>query len=126
LLDADAAPGVVAGLVAADRAAELARAQGVGLVSVVNSNHFGAASVYTLHLARRDLLGICCSNADPLMAAPGALVATLGTNPLSIAMPTGGPPFCLDMATSQVAWGRVKSTWAADGRLPRGWARDAG
>ncbi|MFO7566878.1 MAG: Ldh family oxidoreductase [Enhygromyxa sp.] len=125
VLDADAAPGVVAGLVAATRAAELARAQGLGLVSVVNSNHFGAASVYTLELARHGLLGLCCSNADPLMAAPGARVATLGTNPLSIAMPTSGEPFCLDMATSQVAWGRVKATWAAAGRLPPGWARDA-
>jgi LDH2 family malate/lactate/ureidoglycolate dehydrogenase len=40
-------------------------------------------------------------------------------------MPTGGEPFCLDMATSQVAWGRVMATWAATGGVPPGWSRDA-
>lgn len=124
-LDADAAPGVVAGLVAAQRAATLARARGIGLVNVVNSNHFGAASIYTLLLAHEGLIGICFSNTDPLMAVLGGSTPTLGTNPMSVAVPTGDEPFCLDMATSQIAWGRVLSTWRTEGRLPPDWARDA-
>lgn len=125
-LDADGAPGILAGLAAARRASELARTQGVGLVSVVRSNHFGAASIYTLELARGGLVGIALSNADPLMAAPGAAAAALGTNPIAIAAPARGAElFCLDMATSQVAWGKVLAAVAAGSPLPPGWARDA-
>src|SRR5262249_22001475 len=49
-LDAGGALGLVAGTVACREAVALARENGVGAVSVANSNHFGAASVYTLEM----------------------------------------------------------------------------
>lgn len=124
-LDAGGALGVVAGLRAARRAVELAAAQGIGLVVVAGSNHFGAASVYTLDVAARGMIGLAMSNADPLIAPTGTRRAVLGTNPLSIAAPAEPHPLCLDMATSQIAWSRIRAEWDAHERLPPGWARDA-
>lgn len=124
-LDADGAPGVLAGLHAARCAAEMASAHGVGWVAVRGSNHFGAASVYTLEICDRGLVGLAFSNADALMSPSPAQAPALGTNPISIAFPTEGAPFCLDMATSQVSWSRIKARWAAGGPLPPGWALDA-
>lgn len=126
VLDADAALGIVAGLAGCRRAAELARSDGVGFVWVKNSNHFGAASVYTLELARRGFVAMAFSNADILMAGPGGVAPALGTNPLAVAIPAGeGELVSLDMATSQVSWSRIRSEWEAQGRLPAGWALDA-
>lgn len=125
-LGAGGALGVVAGLRAARRAASLAETYGVGAVAVADSNHFGPASAFTLPLARAGLVGLAFSNADVLMTAPGGRTPTLGTNPLSIAAPGADDEiFCLDMATSQVAWSRIRAEHAANGTLPPGWALDA-
>lgn len=125
VIDAGGALGIVAGLRATRRAIDLARAQGVGLVVVHGSNHFGAASVYTLTVVEAGMVGLAFSNADPLMVQAPGRAAALGTNPLSVAVPTDGHPFCLDMATSQVAWSRIQAEWRAHGQLPAGWAIDA-
>lgn len=125
VVDGGGALGIVAGLEAARLAGQIARQQGVAWVAVHNSNHFGAASVYALELCRRGLVGIVLSNADALMVDPPGRAPVLGTNPLAVAMPTTGAPFCLDMATSQVAWSRIAAEWKQHGRLPPGWAMDA-
>ena len=67
MLDADGALGILAGLTAARCAEQRARAYGVAAVGVRNSNHFGAASVYTRRLARHGLVGIAVTSAP----APG-------------------------------------------------------
>ena len=57
----------------------------------------------------------------------GGRQAYLGTNPLAIAIPTGGyGPIVLDMATSVVAKGKVQ-LMAKEGRetIPENWALDA-
>ncbi|MCB9528386.1 MAG: Ldh family oxidoreductase [bacterium] len=125
LVDAGGALGIVAGLAAARRAVDLARTQGVAWVGVYNSNHFGAAATYTLEIARAGMIGVAMSNADALMAPRPGRAPALGTNPLSIAAPTDGHPFCLDMATSQIAWSRIMAEWRTHGALPPGWALDA-
>jgi len=122
-LDADAALGLVAGTVAARRAAELAREVGVGAVAVANSNHFGAASVYTLEMARRGVLGLSFTNSDALVAPFGGVRPFFGTNPMSLAVESDGDElFCADMATSQVSYSRIKRAREAGGDLEPGWA----
>jgi len=123
LLDAGAALGLVAGTVAAREAARLASEHGVGAVAVANSNHFGAASVYTLEMARRGALGLSFTNSDALVAPFGGQRPFFGTNPLSLAVAgDDGELFCVDMATSQVSYSRVKRAREADGALEPGWA----
>lgn len=122
-LDAGNALGLVAGRVACEKAAELARTNGVGAVSVRNSNHFGAASVYTLALAREGLLGLAFSNSDALVAPVGGRRPFFGTNPVSMAVAGEGEElFCADFATSQVSYSRVKAFRAQGKPLEPGWA----
>ncbi len=123
LLRADHALGLVAGQAAAREAVALAEAQGLGGVAVAESNHFGAASVYTLEMARRGMIGLSFSNSDALVAPHGGKVPFLGTNPLSMAVEgQKGDVFCVDMATSQVAFSRVKRYRESGTPISHGWA----
>jgi ureidoglycolate dehydrogenase (NAD+) len=121
-LDAGGALGLVAGMVAAREAIRLAREQGTAAVSVGNSNHFAAASTFTLEIAKAGMIGVCSSNSDALMAAFDGSAALFGTNPLSVCAPANDEVFCLDMATSQVAFSQVKARLARREPLPEGWA----
>lgn len=131
-LDAGGALGIVAGRIATSEAIRLAGEHGLGAVAVRNSNHFGAASIYTLEMARAGFIGIACSNSDALVAPAGGLRAALGTNPLSVASAgDGNDMFCADLSTSQVAYSRVKEYRQNGWIVPAEWAhqsqgRDAG
>lgn len=122
-LDAGHALGIVAGLAAAREAARLAAEQGVGAVAVRNSNHFGAASCYSLAIARRGMIGLAFTNSDALVAPFQGLRPAFGTNPLSVAARSArGELFCVDMATSQVAYSKVKHCREQGLGLEPGWA----
>jgi ureidoglycolate dehydrogenase (NAD+) len=109
VLDAGHALGLVAGRTACAEAVRLARESGVGAVAVRNSNHFGAASVYTLEMARQGALGLSFTNSDALVAPFRGLTPLFGTNPISMAVEgEQGDLFCADFATSQVSYSKVK------------------
>ena len=122
VLDADNALGIVAGVTAMNSAIEIASEQGIGLVTVKNSNHFGAASVYSLQAARKGFIGISLSNADALISPFNGTEAMFGTNPISIAAPAdNGEFFCLDMACSQVSYSKVLSHLRESKEVPESW-----
>jgi len=122
-LDAGGALGIVAGMAGCREALRLARLHGVGAVSVGNSNHFGAAAVYTLEMARAGVVGLAFTNSDALVAPFGGIHPFLGTNPLSVAAQgVGDEMFCADFATSQVSYSRVKSYRERGEPLSPGWA----
>jgi LDH2 family malate/lactate/ureidoglycolate dehydrogenase len=126
LLDADAAPGVVAGTHAARLACELAQACGIGIVGVANSNHFGAASVYGEWIASQRLVGFVTTSAAARMAPFNAKRAMFGTNPICFAAPArDGDLYLLDMATSQISYSQVKHFRRNGLALPPGWALDS-
>lgn len=123
LLDAGGALGLVAGRTACAEAVRLAREHGVGTVAVKNSNHFGAASVYTLAMAREGVLGMSFTNSDALVAPFGGVRPIFGTNPMSLAVQGEGDDlFCADFATSQVSYSKVKHHRAHGIPLEEGWA----
>ena len=108
-LDADGSLGIVAGMHAMRSAVETAKTQGISAVAVKNSNHYGAASIYSLYAAKQGMIGLTFSNTDALIAPFNGIEAMLGTNPISMAAPgANGDTFCLDMACSQVAYSKVK------------------
>jgi ureidoglycolate dehydrogenase (NAD+) len=125
LIDADGALGVLAGLAAARTAAERARQFGVAAVGIRNSNHFGAASVYTRRLARDGLVGMAVTSAASRVAPHGGVEPLFGTNPISVAAGGEGDEFALDMATSQVCFGEIKHRRAQRRPLDSGWVTDA-
>lgn len=123
LLDAGGALGLVAGRFACAEAVRLAREHGVGTVAVRNSNHFGAASVYTLAMARQGVLGMSFTNSDALVAPFHGVRPIFGTNPISLAVQGEGDDlFCADFATSQVSYSKVKHYNAQGAPLEPGWA----
>lgn len=99
---------------------------GVGVVSVHNSHHFGAAGYYARIAAEQGLIGFVASSARGITVVPTRAAApVLGTNPIAFAAPAGrNRPFVLDMATSTVAVGKVKVYSFNEKPLPAGWVAD--
>lgn len=125
VLDADNALGPVAGMRAVEAAIERAEAAGVGVVAVRRSNHLGSLGFYLRRFAARDVVGLAFTNTPPAMPPPGASTPFLGTNPIAASFPTAGEPVIVDMATSQVARGRILKAARVGEPIPEGWAVDA-
>ena len=124
-LDADNGLGHVAAHRAMTFAIEAAEQLGVGAAVVRRSNHFGAACCYSMLAIPKDCIGVVTSNAAAAAAPFGALEPFLGTNPLSVAVPTlKVPPFVIDMATSEGARKKVRQALSQGVPLPAGWALD--
>src|SRR5947199_10097214 len=96
-------------------AIEKAKTYGIGIVTVRNSSHFGAAANYSMLALEHDMIGLATTNTPRPAAVPTfGRQAMFGTNPLSFAAPAGRhAPFVLDMATTTVAVGQlvVASRW---------------
>ncbi len=123
LLDANDGWGQVVSEKAVELAVEKAGETGSAWVGVRNSNHNGTAAYWTMKIAREGMAGICSMNTSPVMAAHGSRRPTLGTNPLSIAVPSSsGYPVVLDMATSNQARGKIILAAKNNDPIPEGWA----
>lgn len=118
------------GHICGTRAMEVALASaekiGIGSAVVKRSNHFGAASAYSMMALKHDCIGIAMSNASAVTAPFGAAEPLMGTNPLSIAIPAGElPPFVMDMATSEGARKKVRKALDEGKNIPLGWSLDS-
>lgn len=126
LIDADAGLGHFPSVMAMDFAIKKASAVGVGIVSVFNSHHFGAAGYYAAMAPKSGLIGmVTCSTRTVSVVPTRAAVPVLGTNPIAFAAPARrNRPFLLDMATSTVAANKVKVYDLNAKKLPPGWVLD--
>ena len=126
LLDADHGLGHTASYRAVDHAMSIAEENGIGVVGVTNSSHFGAAGSYALAAAEAGMIGLVICNSDAFVFPHNGSQAFHGTNPIAFSAPVpDAKPFLLDMATSAVPWNRIQQ-YAASGRaLPPGAAVDA-
>ena len=123
LVDGDNGMGHLVMARAAETAVELAAACGVAWVGARRSNHAGAAGVYAAMPLEHGMIGIYSVVASANHMAPwGGIETLLGTNPLAIAIPAGEEaPVVLDIATTVVSYGTVK-TYRLQGReMPAGW-----
>lgn len=126
LIDAGGGLGYVPSVMASKIAIEKAKQVGMAVVSVRNSNHFGATGYYTRLIAAEGLIGLATTNgAGPRTAPTFGAQAKLSTNPLAFTAPTRRhPPFNLDMATTTAAFGKIR-IYANEGiDIPVGWAND--
>lgn len=126
VLDGGRVLGHVAATKAMQMAIEMARSVGTGTVAVKNSQHFGAASVYTLMAVQAGMIGFCTtSTAHATVAAYGSLQPATANNALAWGAPTRtGPPFVLDMACAVSSWGKIYAEKFYGGVIPGGWALD--
>ncbi|NHI82812.1 MAG: Ldh family oxidoreductase [Candidatus Thorarchaeota archaeon] len=124
-VDARDGVGQPAGVFGMDMAIEKAQSEGIGLVTVFNSNHYGFAGYYAMRALEHNLIGISLTNSEPLVVPTFARNAILGTNPISIAAPTSkNRPWVMDLATSVVPRGKLEVYERLGKRIPPGWATD--
>lgn len=126
LVDAGGGYGYAPSRLAMDTAVEIARELGVGVVGVRASHHFGMGAEYVLRAVEAGFVGWLTTTSSPVMPPWGGAKPVLGNNPIAWAIPrrASHPPIVLDMALSQVAYGRIRLA-AAEGRpIPEGWALD--
>ncbi|HTN64384.1 MAG TPA: Ldh family oxidoreductase [Devosia sp.] len=123
LVDGDNGMGHLVVSRAAETAIELARESGIGWVGVRGSNHAGPGALYAEMPVKRGMIGIYSAVASANhMAIWGGKEPLLGTNPLAVGIPSGdGAPVLLDIATTVVSYGTVKSHVLQDKPLPEGW-----
>ena len=100
----------------------------VAAATVFRQGHIGRLAGYTLMAAQAGMIGLITADSgrSPKGVAPfGGREARLGTNPISVAVPSDldGPLF-LDMATSAVAAGKVSLAAARNESVPAGWIID--
>ena len=124
VIDARNGIGQVVSEWAMDLAIRKARDNGVGVVTVKNSNHYGIAGYYVQKAIDQNLLGVSMTNAAPLVVPTNGAEAVLGTNPIAVGAPGGDLPFLLDMATSVVPRGKLEVADRHRKQIPVGWAVD--
>lgn len=105
-----------------------AREMGIAMASVREQSHIGRLGDYPLMAARAGFISMIMADSGRTakhVAPFGGREPRLGTNPLSIALPSDLPgPVFLDMATSAVAAGKLKVARARGKAIPVGWILD--
>ncbi|MHA1168179.1 MAG: Ldh family oxidoreductase [Candidatus Hodarchaeales archaeon] len=121
-IDAGHGMGHVAAYRAMEMAINKAKEYGTGAVAVGNSTHFGIAGYYSMMATEKGMIGITCTNARPSIAPTFGLDSMLGTNPLTIGIPTDEEfPFLIDCATSITQRGKIEVLARTADPIPEGW-----
>lgn len=108
-----------------EKAIELAKENGIGFVGVSNVGHTGAIGYYTEMAAKAGMIGLCCTQSDPMVIPYGGAEPFYGTNPIALAAPTADDRIVsFDMATTVQAWGKILDAKSAGRSIPEGWAVD--
>jgi len=126
LVDGGGGMGHIAYHLGVSRAIEKATRTGIAVAAVRNSSHFGAVGYFTALAADAGLIGMGATSAAGIRVAPtGGAEAKLGTDPWSFAAPSAdADPFLLDMATTTVAYGKIRNKMNEGQPMPVGWGYD--
>jgi len=107
---------------------EKAKKTHVAAVTVFRQSHVGRLAAYPLMAIKEGMIGLATADSGrstKVVAPFGGREARIGTNPISIAVPSDlEGPFYLDMATSAVAAGKVALAAARGEQIPKGWIVD--
>jgi len=122
LLDGNDGLGHVISKKAMEMAIKKAEMYGMGMVVVRNSSHYGFAGYYPLMAVENNMIGITGTNARPSIAPTFGVENMLGTNPLTVGMPSDEEfPFLLDCATSISQRGKIEKLAREGKETPAGW-----
>jgi ureidoglycolate dehydrogenase (NAD+) len=120
VIDGGGGFGPVAMMQAITIATERAPNAGVCFGLVRETTHTGAIGRYVQWMAQRGCAALIMGAGPAFVAYHGARVASLGTSPIAIAVPSGDRPIVLDMATSTISNGTILQARATGAALPPG------
>ncbi len=124
VIDGHDGMGQLIGHKAMELAIEKAKANGVGIVSARNSNHYGIAGYYAQMACKEGLMGFSCTNSEAIMVPTFGRKALLGSNPIACAFPANPYDFFFDVSTTVVTRGKLEMYNKMEKPLPEGWALD--
>ncbi|MEM6631419.1 MAG: 3-dehydro-L-gulonate 2-dehydrogenase [Bacteroidota bacterium] len=102
-------PGIWNASFCMDRAIAMAQQLGMSCVSLRHTNHWMRGGAYGWQAVDAGCAAICFTNTKPNMPAWGAKSATVGNNPLIIAVPHKDGPVVLDMSMSLFSYGKMEN-----------------
>ena len=107
-------------------AVESAKENGICLFVIAHSHTCTSLGYFTAQIAKHGLIGIGTTNAPACVSPPGGNKPILGTNPISMAVPSPNKTvaFQFDQSTSANAIGKIRMAAAANEAIPEGWAID--
>ncbi|NBC83835.1 MAG: Ldh family oxidoreductase [Bacteroidetes bacterium] len=125
VVDGDSGIGMIAATKSMETAIEKAKNVGTGWVSTRGSNHYGIAGYYSMMALEHDMIGICMTNANPLVAPTFSVSRLLGTNPVAVAIPADKqPPFVADFSTTPIARGKLAVSEKKGEKVRFGYVQD--
>ncbi len=121
LVDAKGSLGIPSVVEMLQIAAERAREAGAIVAGVRNYvGTTGCLGVYGASLADAGFASIMMCHSDYAVAPHGSRRAILGTNPISVAIPSVDSAFVADVATAAWSYGALREAMAAKQTIPRG------
>lgn len=125
LIDGNHNSGMVVMKRAMDKAVEIAKEHGFGIVGTNNTTgSTGAIGYYANEIAKQGLMGFVFAGSPETVNTHGSFQPIFGTNPLAIGMPCDGDPVVLDMATAAMAYYGLIEAATAGKKIPEGIAYD--
>ena len=124
LLDAQGGMGHIATKYAMDEAIKIAAKQGMALVGIKNNSHCGALAYYTQMALNKKMMSMVCVNTDKCVVPFGGRQSFFGTNPFAFGFPGKKDMILLDMATSEVAMGKILHAREKNITIPDTWGVD--
>ena len=116
--DGKLGPGIINAKICTNRAIELAKLHGMGLVALRNTNHWMRGGSYGWQAANAGCISILFTNTQPNMPPWGGKDSRIGNNPFIVSIPRAQGHIVLDMALSQFSFGKIHSYKLNKEKLP--------
>ncbi|KAJ5279146.1 Malate/L-lactate dehydrogenase [Penicillium angulare] len=124
-VDGKNAFGFVSAHMGMERAIEMAKVFGIGMVSIKHSNHFGMSAWLVEQAIDAGMMSLVFTNSSPALPVWGGKSKLMGVSPIACGAPAGKErPFILDMAPSVAARGKIYKALRRGEKIPTDWALD--
>lgn len=124
-VDGKNAFGFISAHMGMERAIEMAKEFGIGMVSVKHSNHFGMSAWLVEQAINAGMMSLVFTNSSPALPVWGGRSKLMGVSPIACGAPGDKErPFILDMAPSIAARGKIYKALRRGEKIPSDWALD--
>lgn len=107
VIDGGGNNGYVTSLIGIDKAMDLARKTGVGVVGIKDTWFSGRLAYYVERAARAGFVAFHTASTQARVAPAGGIDRIFGTNPVAFAFPCDPEPLVIDFGTGMTTWGNV-------------------